>query len=62
MTVEIIAPEKFQGAVMGIERVNKCNGTILGSSSGEDYFTIDAEVRGEVERRKEINKCNMGQN
>ena len=43
MTVEITAPDEFQGAVMG--GVNKRNGTILGSSSSDGYFTIDAEVR-----------------
>ena len=44
MTVEITAPDEFQGAVMG--GVNKRNGTILGSSSSDGYFTIDAEVKG----------------
>ena len=43
MTVEITAPDEFQGAVMG--GANKRNGTILGSSNGDGYFTIDAEVR-----------------
>ena len=42
MTVEITAPDEFQGAVMG--GVNKRNGTILGSTSSDGYFTLDAEV------------------
>lgn len=42
MTLEVQAPEEFQGSVMG--QVNQRRGVILGSSTMEGYVTIEATV------------------
>ena len=42
MTVEIIAPMEFQGAV--IAGINKRNGVINGTDATEGYFSIYCEA------------------
>ena len=42
MTVEVNAPQEFQGAVLA--SLNKRRGTIAGSDASEGWFTVFAEV------------------
>lgn len=42
MSVEITAPEEFQGAVTA--HVNKCHGIITGTDSNLGWFTVYCEV------------------
>lgn len=42
MTVEVTAPEEFQGAV--IQQLNKRHGIITGTEGAEGWFTAYAEV------------------
>lgn len=42
MTVEVTAPEEFQGTVMG--QLTKRNGIICGTDSNFGWFTVHAEV------------------
>jgi elongation factor G len=42
MTVEVMAPEEFQGTVMG--QLNKRHGIITGTDGRDGWFTVHAEV------------------
>lgn len=42
MMVEVVAPEEFQGAVIG--QLNKRHGIITGTDGTEGWFTVYAEV------------------
>ena len=42
MTVEVNAPQEFQGAVLA--SLNKRRGAIAGSDASEGWFTVFAEV------------------
>lgn len=42
MSVEITAPEEYQGAIIG--QLNKRHGIITGTEGNEGWFTVYAEV------------------
>lgn len=44
MSVEITAPEEFQGSI--ISQMNKRNGIITGTDANEGWFTLYTEVSG----------------
>jgi len=42
MAVEVVAPQEFQGVVIGT--INKRRGLVTGTDSSDEYFTVYAEV------------------